>query len=170
MSALIRLYQSIYTFSYVNKALKCLRKCFTCTHTHTHTHCRDSSKEKYVDPSSQPLTPGKPSAEAFPLEHGRLRVGGGLRTSRSYDLITDAVKEDEKAAKEKEREGEQSQATSSHVHSYSLPYGASPKYVYICDRVYVILTLHTLLPIYIIWYCDPGNFWCKYIYTLLTLT
>ena len=93
------------------------------------THYRDGGKEKYVDPSSQPLTPSKPSAEAFPLEHGRLRIGGGLRTSRSYDLITDAVKEEEKAAKEKERDGDQSQPASSHVHSYSLPYGASPRYV-----------------------------------------
>lgn len=94
-------------------------------HMLTHAHFRDGGKEKYVDPSSQPLTPSKPSAEAFPLEHGRLRVGGALRTSRSYDLITDAVKEEEK---EKERDGEQSQLASSHVHSYSLPYGASPRY------------------------------------------
>ena len=93
------------------------------------THYRDGGKEKYVDPSSQPLIPSKPSAEAFPLEHGRLRIGGGLRTSRSYDLITDAVKEEEKAAKEKERDGDQSQPAPSHVHSHSLPYGASPRYV-----------------------------------------
>ena len=105
----------------------CVSVLRTAINWHTCSHFRDGSKEKYVDPSSQPLIPSKPSAEAFSLEHGRLRVGGGLRTSRSYDLITDAVKEDEKAAKEEERDGEQSQPTPSHVHSYSLPYGASPR-------------------------------------------
>lgn len=88
--------------------------------THTRTHC-SNSKDRYVDLA--PLS-SRPSAEAFPLEHGRLRVGVGLRTSRSYELLTEAVKEEEKASEKAKVNA--SQATSLH----SLPYGASPRYMY----------------------------------------
>lgn len=81
--------------------------------------CFSDGKEKYVDANAQPLTPGKPSAEPFPMEHGHLRVGVGLRTSRSYDLLTEAAKQ---VAKDEKSEA----SSSSSFHS--LPYGASPRY------------------------------------------
>ena len=71
-----------------------------------------------MEVSPQSVIPGKPSAEAFPLEHGRLRVGVGLKTSRSYELLTEAAKQEGK---------EDKNGTSPPTSFYSLPYGASPR-------------------------------------------
>ena len=65
---------------------------------------------------------GKPSAEAFPMEHGHLKVGVGLRTSRSYDLLP------ESAAKEGAKQDKS--GTSPPASFNSLPHTSSPRYVY----------------------------------------
>ena len=82
----------------------------------------DGGKDKAVD--SSPLVvqagSGKPSAEAFPMEHGHLKVGVGLRTSRSYDLLPDSA-----AAKEAMKQDKS--GTSPPASINSLLYSSSPR-------------------------------------------
>ena len=108
------------------------------TFQHTHTHLRDV-KERYVDTTGQAPPPpppsGKPSTEAFPLEHGHLRVGVGIRTSRSYDLLTEAVKEEVRDDKS---------GTSPPGLYHSLPHRASPRYsVHTCRGTSINIRVHT---------------------------
>ena len=82
----------------------------------------DGGRDKAVD--SSPLVvqsgSGKPSAEAFPMEHGHLKVGVGLRTSRSYDLLPDSA-----AAKEAMKQDKS--GTSPPASFNSLPHSSSPR-------------------------------------------
>ena len=70
------------------------------SHTHTHTHTLPPLSRDFIDGFTSsvpsPITPInshrlRQSPEAFPLELGsRMRRHFGLRTSRSYDLLSDA--------------------------------------------------------------------------------
>ena len=64
------------------------------------SHHRLSGGQSHAGDLATPIrVPGKrgyDSPDAFPLEYGgKLKTGFGIRSSRSYDLLSEAVKNDE---------------------------------------------------------------------------
>ncbi len=99
----------------------CLFYCTLIT-LHVSHHSGQSHAGDLATPTRVPGKGGFDSPDAFPLEYGgKLKTGFGIRSSRSYDLLTEAVKNEEQT------DGHQLSLSCSSTSLY-----ASPRYTHIC--------------------------------------